>query len=274
MDGNQNLFEQNSTMEAIVCAVALPAGAIGYGTRSKSDPEITQKTGQIVRGGKAMSEFVSHSVFIVATWIAAIFGGIGVGAAFISAIVGYQLTENALSDSRVKISAADARASEANNKAEEEKLARLKLEAQFAWRRVTVAQKEKMIAELSGSPQSVFVIWITGDPEAMLLAWQLLDIFQKSNWAAGGEGRQYPDSIVTNLLISGPASGVVMPLMKEVGLSPAESTLPPFTGMVIPHPTGVTEGNADVVIVVGSRLRPDDAAVLEAIRGTLGKGAQ
>lgn len=53
-----------------------------------------------------MSAFVSHSVFIVATWIAAIFGGVGLAAAFISAIVGYQLTEESLADANTKIAAA------------------------------------------------------------------------------------------------------------------------------------------------------------------------
>jgi hypothetical protein len=53
-----------------------------------------------------VSGFVSHSAFIVATWVAAVFGGIGIGAAFISAIIGYQLTEEALSDANTKISAA------------------------------------------------------------------------------------------------------------------------------------------------------------------------
>jgi hypothetical protein len=58
--------------------------------------------------------FVSPTVFIVATWLAAILGGIGIGAAFISAIVGYQLTERALRESDVKIAEANARAKEAD----------------------------------------------------------------------------------------------------------------------------------------------------------------
>jgi len=60
-----------------------------------------------------MAGFISHTTFVVATLVAAIFVGIGITAAFVSAIVGYQLTENALSDARVKISEADARAKEA-----------------------------------------------------------------------------------------------------------------------------------------------------------------
>jgi hypothetical protein len=50
-----------------------------------------------------MSAWVSHSAFIGAIWIAAIFGGIGIGAAFISAIVGYQLTEESLAEANRRI---------------------------------------------------------------------------------------------------------------------------------------------------------------------------
>jgi hypothetical protein len=62
---------------------------------------------------------VSPSVFIVATLVAAIFRGVGIAAAFVSAIVGYQLTEAALRDSNVKIAEANARTKEAELKLEQ-----------------------------------------------------------------------------------------------------------------------------------------------------------
>lgn len=131
-----------------------------------------------------MPGFVSHSVFIVATWIAAICGGIGIGAAFISAIVGYQLTENSLTDANEKIATArsdadskigvareeakvelgkaqadiakanvaiaqaDARAAEANAKAETERVERLKLEAKLAPRALGPAKQALLTAAL------------------------------------------------------------------------------------------------------------------------------
>src|SRR5262245_40376832 len=54
--------------------------------------------------------------------------------------------------------AAKAAAAEANKKAEAERLERLKLEAQFAWRRIDDARQAEMISELSKNPQSVFVV--------------------------------------------------------------------------------------------------------------------
>jgi hypothetical protein len=87
-----------------------------------------------------MSWFVSQTAFLVATWIAAIFGGIGIIAAFLSAIVGYQLTERSLSDANAKISIARAEARadvekaaiEANSKIEEAKADTAKAVAETA----------------------------------------------------------------------------------------------------------------------------------------------
>jgi hypothetical protein len=66
-----------------------------------------------------MSGLVSHSVFIAATWVAAIFGGIGIGAAFVSAIVGYQLTEESLAEANRRIAEANAQAEQARGAAAE-----------------------------------------------------------------------------------------------------------------------------------------------------------
>jgi hypothetical protein len=179
-------------------------------------------------------------------------------------------TAKQIADANAAGETAKAEAAEANKKAEAERLERLKLEAQFAWRRIDDARQAEMVSELSRNPQSVFVIWITGDPEAMLLAWQLIAIFQKSHWRAGGEGRQYPDSIITNVVVmGGPSASLVSALLARAGLSPGPGPLPAFTGMIVPHETGVTEANANVVILVGSRLRPADAAVMEAVKGQL-----
>ena len=54
--------------------------------------------------------FVSHSTFLIATWIAAICGGVGIGAAFISAIVGYELGEQATQSANERIAKAEASA--------------------------------------------------------------------------------------------------------------------------------------------------------------------
>src|SRR5260370_7619445 len=64
----------------------------------EASPKQTRKNGngQIGTGGGRRVSFVSNSVFLTATWIAAICGGIGVGAAFFSPIIGFLLTKETL----------------------------------------------------------------------------------------------------------------------------------------------------------------------------------
>jgi hypothetical protein len=171
-----------------------------------------------------------------------------------------------------KISEANSVAEIAKQKAESERLERIKLEAQFAWRRITDEQQASIIAELSKhSDQSVFVVWISGDPEATLLSWQLISIFQKAYWRAGGEGRVYPNSILSNVVLDGHNAGLLEPLLAKAGLKPSIGPFPPFAGITVPNDTGVTERNASVSVLVGSRLRPADEEVLAAVKGKFSK---
>jgi hypothetical protein len=113
--------------------------------------------------------FVSHSVFITATWIAAICGGIGIVAAFVSAIVGYQLTENALVEKDIQISAARNEAmievakSNAIAKAAEEETAKTKLQLAQEIERNTerglLKQQYEAIQSLKGKISEINLRW-------------------------------------------------------------------------------------------------------------------
>ena len=109
-----------------------------------------------------MSGWASHSVFIAVTVIAAGGAGISVGASFFAAIVGYQLTESALTEANERIAAAD-RASklkiaEANARGDEAKAeateARLELAKYREPRRLTTVQKEQITGAMKGFPNS------------------------------------------------------------------------------------------------------------------------
>lgn len=97
--------------------------------------------------------FISPSVFVVATWLAAICGGVGVAAAFISAIVGYQLTEKSLKDSDVKIAEATARQTEAE----------LKLEQLRKFAGPRSINVEAFMKALEGKPKGHVQIWYLPD---------------------------------------------------------------------------------------------------------------
>jgi hypothetical protein len=103
-------------------------------------------------------------VFRVATWSALIFGTLSIGSAFVSAWVGWEITDatqkaadrtiresaDAIKAADVRIAEATARAAEANQKAEEERLARVKIEARLAPRQITQEQQNELTERLRG----------------------------------------------------------------------------------------------------------------------------
>jgi hypothetical protein len=149
-----------------------------------------------------MSGFVSHSVFIGATWVAAIFGGIGIGAAFISAIVGYQLSEESLAEANKRIAEANAQAeraradaagsmaiaADAQNRASgarreaaqaNERAAQLERDAAVARKETAEAQLKleqlRKLAEPRNINFDVFRKELEGKPKARVQIWYLPD---------------------------------------------------------------------------------------------------
>ncbi len=91
-----------------------------------------------------------ESVFFWVTSAAAVLGGIGLMAAFSSAIIGYKISDVVTRDANIRInearavaSTAEKRAAEANQKAESERLARVQLEAKIAPRSMTQAEQNE-----------------------------------------------------------------------------------------------------------------------------------
>jgi hypothetical protein len=102
-------------------------------------------------------EPIWETIFRVATWSALIFGALSIGSAFVSAWVGWEITDATQKDADVRIRAGDvriaeatARAAEANQKAEEERLARVKLETRIAPRKITQEQQNELTERLKG----------------------------------------------------------------------------------------------------------------------------
>lgn len=96
-------------------------------------------------------EPIWETVFKIATWSALVFGALSIGSAFISAWVGWEITDATQKEADTRIKAADvriaeatARAAEATQKAEEERLARVKLETRIAPRQISQEQQNKL----------------------------------------------------------------------------------------------------------------------------------
>lgn len=86
-------------------------------------------------------------------------------------------------ESKLAISEANARAAEANETAEKERLARIRLEEDLAWRRLSKEQQDILISKLSVfSDQSVSVWYGAGDKEAETFAWEFATVLYVAKW--------------------------------------------------------------------------------------------
>ena len=84
---------------------------------------------------------------------------------------------------KVAVSDADARAAEANEKAEKERLARIRLEEDLAWRRLTKDDQKIVASRLAKFYGQVVTLWYgAGDKEAETLAWELATSLNSAKW--------------------------------------------------------------------------------------------
>jgi hypothetical protein len=99
-------------------------------------------------------------------------------------------------ESRVAIASADARAAEANQRAaeankiaEEERLARVKLEARLAPRSLSAESRQKISASLKQfAPQVFNVVAYSDDPDSQNLAVQILETVRDAGWTPNQTG--------------------------------------------------------------------------------------
>jgi hypothetical protein len=189
-----------------------------------------------------------ESIFRWATGIAAIAGGIAVTAAFVSTIVGYQITGRVQQESDKKIS-------EANARTEEAKLEQERLKAQMAWRILSpdaASELERLLIVKSGS---VTIEYATGDPEAQTFAIQLANIFGKAKWKVAINTVTYSGTVIFGLWIPDPPTSektLVRDAFTAIGVI--------FNTAVVPRAgrtmtIGGTIPNAPVVFV-GSKPPP------------------
>ena len=127
--------------------------------------------------------FWSGTVTVVATAIAAIAGSL-------SWIVSKKVSstkDEALArfktESKVAISEANARAAEANEKAEKERLERIRLEEDLAWRRLSKEQQQIIVSQVAKFSGQIVSLWYAqGDKEAETFAWELASALNSAGW--------------------------------------------------------------------------------------------
>src|SRR5262245_12164319 len=106
-----------------------------------------------------------ETVFKWATIAAAVFGGIGIAAAFVSAWIGYQIADATQKE-------ADKNIAEARAETEKAKLEQERIKEALAWRTLTPEMTAILTESLGKNPSNVNIRYTDGDPEALFLAIQ------------------------------------------------------------------------------------------------------
>lgn len=146
--------------------------------------------GQSGKSAMGLSLESWESVVRLAIIIAAVAGGISVTAAFISAFVGSKVSARIQMESNEKIAelnkqvaSAELLAAEAKQKAEEEKLARVKLEERVAARRLTKDQQSELGSRLSRFSSQLIGIWYNaGDHEGGIFSENIASALKLAKW--------------------------------------------------------------------------------------------
>lgn len=234
-----------------------------------------------------------HTVFFWSTLVAAVFGGVGIGATFISAMVAYELSEWASRDANERISNTESAAKrdietaraeadakigvareEAKTEAEKaqveiararERTAALEREAAeakreterikgvVAWRTLSETQSAKLIGALSAMKGSVNFRFTDGDPEAMYVAIQFQKIFTKAGWSAGLGGYKFFGAIAFGIILTEGAN----PEVNSIAAAFREANIPAARGPIPPGGGFMTqEIEGAPIILIGSRPPP------------------
>ncbi len=218
-------------------------------------------------------------VFFISTGVAAIAGGIGVIAACIAGIIGYQVTDRWQKDADVRISAGQAdtakanenaaianeRAGKANERAAtlERDAANARLETQqikekLAWRELPETTFKTLVRELSAHKGAVQVEYVANDPEAFALAFQFTRAFKEAGWEAGMFSITHPSVLMVGFFVAPhgakpEVTNLVRAAFKASGIAFAEDRAPPG-GWVMGDVADARDG---AIIIIGAKPRPE-----------------
>jgi hypothetical protein len=180
-----------------------------------------------------------EAVFKWATVAAAVFGGIGIAAAFVSAWVGYKITDATQKE-------ADKNIAEARAETERAKLEQERIKAALAWRTLTPEMTAKLTENLSKSPSNVNIRYTDGDPEALFLAIQFANILQKAKWQTGLGALKIQNTLLFGIWI--PGNGAPTQTLRDS----FAAALVPFSAETLP-PTGISIESAASTVPAPNR---------------------
>jgi hypothetical protein len=163
-------------------------------------------------------EPIWETIFRVATWSALIFGAFSIGSAFVSAWVGWEITDATQKDADHKIKAADERIKNAdlriaefNARAKEAEFKLEELRRQVAPRSL---KRDVLIKILEGQPKApTEIMYLRDDAESFELAQQIALAMEAAGWQITSRLPIPPTSdpqAITAMAVGGQPSGVTV----------------------------------------------------------------
>jgi hypothetical protein len=156
-------------------------------------------------------EPIWETIFRVATWSALMFGALSIGSAFVSAWVGWEITDATQKDADARIRAGDVRMAEANARTKEAELKLEQLRKDLGPRQL---QRDLFIKEVTGKPTAhVEIMYLQDDPECFDLAQQIWRALEAGPWPVEA-AKPIPSLFIsdgpTPMSVGGQPSGVTV----------------------------------------------------------------
>lgn len=209
----------------------------------------------------------ADAVYSLANWVligALVLGVVATYAIVVSGKIKEKRFKQELSETYERAANAELQAAEAIQKAEEEKLARVKIEESIAWRRLSKDQKEVLTSKLNRfSGQSVSLWYGAGDKEAETFAWELATALHNAKWEVFS-----PASSVT-MAESGHPFGSVSPQKTGIMISNTGHELSRKASQALVRElltlgfdasiSAKTESRSSSIVIVTVEVRPEGA---------------
>jgi hypothetical protein len=159
------------------------------------------------------------------------------------------------SRSNKQLATAMKEAGEANVRAAEAQTEAARLRAQFSWRTLAPQAAEHLGTILSMSPGEINIEYVDSDPEALYLAIQFSEVFEKANWQVAMRSMSMPGVLVLGIFVPDSPSNDTQAVRNALTVAGFTFSTEALTGGGVLISSGSTIDDA-VILFIGSKPIP------------------